>query len=128
MKPGNHFHFRLIFRYMGIGLSLVLLLASCSTQKNTRANRFYHAFTTRYNVYFNGITSFEEQLDAMQNGYEDNFTHLLHMHPVSAYGVPSDPQPKGDFSRALEKSQKAIRQHSMQKPPKRDRKKMNNPA
>lgn len=57
----------------------------------------FHSFTTRYNVYFNGITSFEEQLDAMQDGYEDNFTHLLHMHPVSAYGVPSDPQPKGDF-------------------------------
>ena len=107
-------------------LSLVLL-ASCSTQKNTRATRFFHSFTTRYNVYFNGITSFEEQLDAMQDGYEDNFTHLLHMHPVSAYGVPSDPQPKGDFSRALEKSQKAIRQHSIQKPPKRNRKKMSDP-
>ena len=39
----------------------------------------------------------------MQDGYEDNFTHLLHMHPVSAYGVPSDPQPKGDFSRAFGK-------------------------
>ena len=34
-------------------LSLVLL-ASCSTQKNTRATRFFHSFTTRYNVYFNG--------------------------------------------------------------------------
>ena len=128
MKSGCVFNLRLFFQHMGIGLFLVLSLASCSTQKNTRANRFYHAFTTRYNVYFNGITSFEEQLDAMQTGYEDNFTHLLHMHPVSAYGVPTDPQPKGDFSRALEKSQKAIRQHSMQKPPKRDRKKMNNPA
>ncbi|MCD8288056.1 MAG: tetratricopeptide repeat protein, partial [Porphyromonadaceae bacterium] len=63
----------------------------------------------------------------MQKSYEDNFTHLLYMHPVSAYGVPSDPQPQGDFSRSLEKSQKAIRQHSMQKPPKHNRKKMDDP-
>ena len=60
MKSGCVFNLRLFFQHMGIGLFLVLLLASCSTQKNTRANRFYHAFTTRYNVYFNGITSFEE--------------------------------------------------------------------
>ena len=109
-------------------LGAAVLLTACSTQKNTRGNRFLHAFMTRYNVYFNGIESYKEQLRTMENSYEDNFTHLLHIHPVSAYSVPTDPQPKGDFSRALEKSQKAIRTHSMQKPPKRNQKKMGDPA
>lgn len=106
---------------------MTLFLVACSTQKNTRGSRFYHSFTTKYNVYFNGIESYKEQLRAMQNDYEDNFTHLLHIHPVSAYGVPTDPQPKGDFSRALDKSKKAIRSHSIQKSPKRNSKKMNDP-
>ncbi len=125
---GSNFHCRSLGKSVGWFLFFPLLfLTACSTQKNTPANRFFHSFTTKYNVYFNGITSFEEQLDLMQKSYEDNFTHLLYMHPVSAYGVPSDPQPQGDFSRSLEKSQKAIRQHSMQKPPKHNRKKMDDP-
>ena len=47
--------------------------------------RFYHSFTTRYNVYFNGIENYKEQLKEMEEGYEDNFTDLLLMHPTQAY-------------------------------------------
>ena len=53
---------------VGVLTLLLALFAGCSTRKNTAGSRFYHALTTRYNVYFNGITSFEEQLDAMQTG------------------------------------------------------------
>ena len=57
--------------------------------------RFYHSFTTRYNVYFNGIENYKEQLKEMEEGYEDNFTDLLLMHPAQAYANPKDPQPSG---------------------------------
>ena len=55
--------------------------------------RFYHSFTTRYNVYFNGIENYKEQLKEMEEGYEDNFTDLLLMHPTQAYANPKDPVP-----------------------------------
>ena len=65
--------------------------------------RFYHSFTTRYNVYFNGIENYKEQLKEMEEGYEDNFTDLLLMHPTQAYANPKDPQPSGSFDRTIEK-------------------------
>ena len=44
----------------------------------------------------------------MEEGYEDNFTDLLLMHPAQAYANPKDPQPSGSFDRTIEKCQKAI--------------------
>ncbi|MDL2277761.1 tetratricopeptide repeat protein [Parabacteroides sp. OttesenSCG-928-G07] len=102
-------HYRI--RYIILFLA-VCLLSSCSTQKNTRASRFYQAFTTRYNVYYNGKVSFDEQLDAMQNGYKENYTEMIYMHPISAQ--PKDKQTTGGpFDRAIEKSNKAIKLHSI---------------
>lgn len=89
--------------------------------------RFYHSFTTRYNVYFNGIENYKEQLKEMEEGYEDNFTDLLLMHPTQAYANPKDPQPSGSFDRTIEKCQKAIQLHSIKKRPKRNSKKMSDP-
>ena len=89
--------------------------------------RFYHSFTTRYNVYFNGIENYKEQLKEMEEGYEDNFTDLLLMHPAQAYANPKDPQPSGSFDRTIEKCQKAIQLHSIKKRPKRNSKKMSDP-
>ena len=110
-----------------VGLITLLALASCSTKKNTAATRFYHSFTTRYNVYFNGIENYKEQLKEMEVGYEDNFTELLYMHPAQAYANPKDPQPTGSFDRTIEKCQKAIQLHSIKKRPKRNSKKMSDP-
>ena len=39
--------------YYIIALLIVSLFWSCSTKKNTKASRFYHAFNSRYNIYFN---------------------------------------------------------------------------
>ena len=58
--------------YYIIALLIVSLFWSCSTKKNTKASRFYHAFNSRYNIYFNGKTSFDEALLSMQNGYNGN--------------------------------------------------------
>ena len=40
-------------------LLIILLLTGCSTKKNTKGSRFYHAMTTRYNVYFNGNEAYK---------------------------------------------------------------------
>jgi len=63
----------------------------------------------------------------MEEGYEDNFTDLLLMHPAQAYANPKDPQPSGSFDRTIEKCQKAIQLHSIKKRPKRNSKKMSDP-
>lgn len=63
----------------------------------------------------------------MEEGYEDDFTSLLYMHPAQAYADPKSPQPTGSFDRTIEKCQKAIQLHSIKKKPKRNQGKMNDP-
>ncbi len=106
---------------------LSLLAASCSTKKNTAGSRFYQSFTTRYNVYFNGSEHYKEQLKKMEEEYEDDFSDLVYIHPAEAYADAKAPQPSADFERTIEKMQKAIALHSIQKKPKKDRGKMKNP-
>lgn len=105
-----------------------MLAVSCSVKKNTRATRAYHALTTRYNIYFNGIESFKEQIKSMEDNYEDDYTReRIYMHPVSAYSNPSGNKPSGSFDVAIEKSQKAIKLHSIKKKPVRNSSSMSDP-
>ena len=93
-------------------LGLLLLLWSCSTKKNTKASRFYHAFNTRYNIYFNGKQAFDEALKSQQDGYKENYSEMIYMYPISAQ--PKDKQQTGGpFDRTIEKSNKAIKLHSI---------------
>ncbi len=92
---------------------------SCSTKKNTAGSRFWHAFNTRYNVYYNGETHYDEQIHELENKYEDNYSQLLFMHPAEAYSNPKAPQPSANFDRTIEKMQKAIQLHSIKKRPKK---------
>ena len=94
-----------------------ILASACSTKKNTAASRNWQAFTTRYNVYFNGKNSFDEQLKIQESEYEDDYTRMVLTHPAEAFNDPKLPQPKGDFKRTLEKMQKAIQLHSIKKKP-----------
>lgn len=105
--------------YYIIALLIVSLFWSCSTKKNTKASRFYHAFNSRYNIYFNGKTSFDEALLSMQNGYKESYSDMILMHPISAQ-PKEKPETGGPFDRAIEKSNKAIKLHSIKaKPPKK---------
>lgn len=98
-------------------LSSVVLLSSCSTKRNTAANRHWQEFITRYNVYFNGDEHLKEQLKQMEDSYEADFSHMLPMHPADSYANPKLPQPTGDFTRTIEKMQKAIQLHSITRKP-----------
>ncbi len=98
-------------------LCALLFLAACGTKKNTPLSRNWQAFTTRYNVYYNGKEHYNEQLKDMEKGYEDDYTRILLTHPAEARGDQRRPQPTGDFTRTIEKMQKAIQLHSIKKKP-----------
>lgn len=108
-------------KYITILISLAIIgcLSSCSTKKNTAGSRFWHAFNTRYNVYYNGETHYNEQIQVLESKYEDNFSQLLFMHPAEAYSNPKATQPSTNFDRTIEKMQKAIQLHSIKKRPKK---------
>lgn len=104
-----------------------LLAVSCSPKKNTAATRNYQAFITRYNVHYNGDLHYRETLEKMEGGYADNFTRLLPMHPAEARADSKAPQPQGDFTRSIEKAQKAIQTRSIKKRPRRQPGRRNDP-
>lgn len=106
---------RKIYRLAPLLVITAGLLASCSNNKNTGWSRFYHSFTTRYNVYFNGIENYKEQLKVQQEKYEDDFTDILYLNPAEAYNNPKDPQPQGSFDRTIEKCQKGYTKSQHQK-------------
>ena len=93
----------------------VLFVTSCGTKKNTAVSRNWQAFTTRYNVYFNGKEHYIEQLQQMERDYEDDYSRRLLTHPAEARADQKMPQPSGDFKRTIEKMQKAIQLHSIKK-------------
>lgn len=96
---------------------LGVFLPACTTKKNTAATRQWQAFNTRYNVYFNGDLHFQETLSEMEKNYEDDYSRQLLMHPVEARVDFHYPQPTGDFTRTIEKMQKAIELHSITRKP-----------
>ena len=100
-------------------LAMVVVLAACSNKTNTARSRFWQSFTTKYNVYFHGKENYDEQLKAMLDNYEDDYSQHLYMHPAEARSNPKAPQPSGSFDRTIEKMEKAITLHSIKKKPKR---------
>lgn len=98
---------------------MMAVLTGCSTKKNTPASRNWQAFTTRYNVYYNGKTHYDEQLKAMLDGYQDDYSQLVKVHPAEARNDKKAPQPSGDFKRTIEKMQKSIQLHSIKKKPRK---------
>ena len=105
----------------------IVLLTACSTKKNTSLSRFWQAFNTRYNVYYNGETNYIEQLHDMETNYEDDYSQRVLIHPAEAHANPKATKPAGSFDRTIEKMQKAIQLHSIKKRPKKKSGKANDP-
>lgn len=106
-------------RITAVCLLAAMLLQACSMKKNTAATRNYTAFITRYNIYFNGNQHYIETLKDMEDKYEDDYSQMLYVHPAEAKGNERAPQPSGDFTRSIEKAQKAIQLRSIKKRPAR---------
>ena len=101
---------------IAFGAVLLAFFTACSTKKNTSGSRFYHAMTARFNTYFNGSEAFKEGILAQQEGHKDNYTELLPMYNVRSKATAA--MGKSNFETAIEKCEKAIKQHSIKARPK----------
>ncbi len=95
--------------------AIVLLTIGCSTKKNTARNRWWHSFNARYNTYFNGSQAFIDGNLEKEKGNKDNYTELIPLYMVG--NKQSMEIGKGQYDRAIEKSEKAIRRHSIKTKP-----------
>ena len=95
--------------------TMLMLVAGCSTKKNTSKSRFWHSFTARYNTYFNGSQAFLEGTEQKEKGHKDNYTEMLPLYTVSS--KKSQSLGSSQFDRAIEKMEKAIKQHSIKAKP-----------
>lgn len=106
-------------------LLIVILLGACSTQKNTPNTRFFHKWTTHYNVLFNGRVSYKTGKKAINDANTDNYSKRLPMFVISNKDVQKTASAQMD--KTIEKCRKAIKNHSITVKPKRNKNKWSDP-
>jgi tetratricopeptide (TPR) repeat protein len=94
---------------------ITLVLASCSTEKNTLVTRGYHNLTAHYNVYFNGKEAMKSGLEKIDEQVEEDYTKIL---PVFKESLPGTADlVSSDMDIAIDKGTKLIKFHSITTPP-----------
>ena len=100
-------------------LLVVLGLQGCSSRKkNNATTRAYHAFFAKYNTFYNGSVAFNQGHKAQLAGHTDNYLELLPLLITSNENTQNIGST--NFDRAIEKAQKAIKNHSIKRKPRRD--------
>lgn len=94
---------------------LLLIVGGCSTQKNTANSRWWHSFNAKYNTYYNGSLAYIDGSLEKETGNKDNFTERIPLYTVG--NKKSRELGKGNFDRAIEKCEKAIKLHSIKRRP-----------
>jgi len=102
-----------------------ITMVSCGAKKNTSASRGYQAMVTRFNVMFNGKQSYDEGIQKIRDAHKEDYSKIIPMYPISVHTNAASGL--SSMNLAIEKSQKAIRLHSIQKKPKKDPKRMHDP-
>ena len=98
-----------------MAVGCMALLLSCSTTKNTARSRWWHSFNAKYNTYYNGSQAYIDGALEKENGNRDNFTDIIPLYTVA--NKSSKELGKGNFDRAIEKCEKAIKLHSIKRRP-----------
>ena len=106
------------FSFLLAGCISVVLCAGCSAVKNTSATRAYHELTTRYNIYYNAEKAYKEILENQSVSFSDDYSELLPFYPRAP--LSGKTLPGGPFDGVVEKTSKAIREHSITAKPRRD--------
>lgn len=99
-----------------VGLIAVIqaVMIGCTPNANTYYNRQMQPIVTKYNVLFNGEEALEKGLTELHATYQDDFSQILPVEPISMTGkVQLDGVENPNFERAEEKAIKTIQQHSM---------------
>jgi tetratricopeptide (TPR) repeat protein len=58
-----------------------IMLLSCNPTKDKWLNRNWHTMTGRFNVYFNGDLKFQETMEVLESGHQNDFTKVLDVFP-----------------------------------------------
>jgi tetratricopeptide (TPR) repeat protein len=96
---------------------LSLVIAGCSTSRNTYFNRKYHDITAYYNVFFNGRESLKQASKKAEAVEAQNFDEIL---PVFAFEYEQVPGlVSGEMQRATDKGNKTVEKHSITAKPKK---------
>lgn len=88
-------------------------------------SRFYQNVTTKFNIFFNGSESYKEGMENISKANKDDYSQVLPMYPSSHHEILSSAG--SNMGRAIEKSRKAIKLHSIKKKPNKNFKKWNDP-
>ncbi len=99
-----------------IAIALIAIVAACSTEKNTPMSRFYHNTTLKYNIYFNGRESYKKGITKINDQNSDNYALILSVFTDSKEENAS--VANGEMEKAIQKSAKGIKLHSITKKPK----------
>ena len=100
---------RIMVAVAAVGLTAAV--CSCSTQKATWSNIQYHNLTTHYNIWWNGNESLKKGVEEIETRCKDDYTRMI---PVVKLGTKEEVMPiYPNFDRAVEKSLKGIKKHSI---------------
>ncbi len=90
---------------------IIMIVASCSTQRNTLITRTYHQVTAKYNTYFNGRESFRTGVRRAEQQFRYDYNKIL---PVFLYTDPDIARSVGpQMDRAIDKASKVIANKSI---------------
>jgi len=92
-------------------LTLLVLLHSCTTEKNTWLIRKFHTTCTHYNGYFWGKLAYQEGLDKLNAAHKEDYSEVL---PVFIYAESTEVQSIfTQMDRAIKKCQTMIENHTI---------------
>ncbi|HKL92255.1 MAG TPA: hypothetical protein VJ871_03145 [Bacteroidales bacterium] len=110
-----HLYLPMKYGYLPLILVCSFVFASCSTQKNTWRSRSYHELTTRYNIHYNGNEAYKQGIKRLNEGFKEDYSERLPVFKVSRHSLAKSTS--GSMNQAIEKCEKAIKQHSIRVKP-----------
>ena len=99
------------FKIGAIASLLVMVVFSCSTEKNTFINRNYHSLTAHYNGYYNANELLDQSMLTFTSSRIEDYYQLIPIDPV-----PNETEVIGMYpsiDTAISKCKKVIVNHSM---------------
>lgn len=100
-----------LFYWLALGALVAATLAGCSREKDRWLNRTYHQTTARFNPLYNGQVAYDQAMLDLREAHRDDFTQLIAVDDWTRAKMNTPAYQKA--KRAVEKANKAIREHSM---------------
>ena len=105
---------RIVFRNTIVFLAITVLVIgqySCSRKSDSWTSRTYHKMVSKFNPYFNGEEAYEAGVISLEKSHKDDYDEILKVYRWGTADQATAVAPQMD--RALEKSAKVIKDHSM---------------